>query len=85
MSDIIKSSFKISIKVITHAKKSEVISDDIDLFGTRILKVKINQPPEDGKANKVLIEVLAIYFQVRKSAVKIIAGQKSTHKIVEIF
>jgi uncharacterized protein (TIGR00251 family) len=75
---------KISIKVITHAKKSEVVADDIDLFGARILRVKISQPPEDGKANKAMIELLAEYLQVKKNSLTIIAGEKSTHKIVEI-
>jgi uncharacterized protein (TIGR00251 family) len=75
---------KISIKVITHAKKSEVVADEIDLFGARILRVKISQPPEDGKANKALIELLAEYLQVKKNSITIIAGEKSTHKIVEI-
>ena len=75
---------KISIKVITHAKKNEVVSDDIDLLGFRILRVKINQPPEDGKANKALIELLANYFQIKKNSIIIIAGEKSTHKIIEI-
>jgi uncharacterized protein (TIGR00251 family) len=75
---------KISIKVITHAKKSEVVADEIDLFGARILRVKISQPPEDGKANKALIELLAEYLQVKKNSLTIIAGEKSTHKIVEI-
>ncbi len=75
---------KISIKVITHAKKSEVVADEIDLFGARILRVKISQPPEDGKANKALIELIAEYFQVKKNSLTIIAGEKSTHKIVEI-
>ena len=76
---------KISIKVITHAKKSEIITDEIDLFGARIIKVKINQPPEDGKANKALIELLAEYLKVKKTSLKIVAGEKSTHKIIEIF
>ena len=75
---------KISIKVVTHAKKSEVVADDIDLFGARILRVKISQPPEDGKANKALIELLAEYLQVKKNSLTIIAGEKSTHKIVEV-
>ena len=75
---------KISIKVITHAKKSEVVGDDIDLLGVRILRVKISQPPEDGKANKALIELLAEYFKIKKNSITIIAGEKSTHKIVEI-
>ena len=75
---------KISIKVITHAKKSEVVGDDIDLLGVRILRVKISQPPEDGKANKALIELIAEYLNVKKNAITIIAGEKSTHKIIEI-
>jgi uncharacterized protein (TIGR00251 family) len=75
---------KISIKVITHAKKSEVVGDDIDLLGVRILKIKISQPPEDGKANKALIELLAEYLKVKKNSLTIVAGEKSTHKIVEI-
>jgi len=75
---------KISIKVITHAKKSEVVADEIDLLGVRILKIKISQPPEDGKANKAMIELLAEYLQVKKNSLTIIAGEKSTHKIVEI-
>ncbi len=75
---------KISLKVITHAKKSEVVGDDIDLFGARILRVKISQPPEDGKANKALIELLADYLNVKKNSLTIIAGEKSTHKIVEV-
>lgn len=75
---------KISIKVITYAKKSEVVGDDIDLLGVRILRVKISQPPEDGKANKALIELLADYLKIKKNLITIIAGEKSTHKIVEI-
>ena len=75
---------KISIKVITHAKKSEVVGDDIDLLGARILRVKISQPPEDGKANKALIELLAEYFKIKKNSITIIAGEKLTHKIVRL-
>ena len=75
---------KISLKVITHAKKSEVVGDDVDLFGARILRVKISQPPEDGKANKALIELLAEYLSVKKNSITIIAGEKSTHKIIEV-
>jgi uncharacterized protein (TIGR00251 family) len=67
-----------------NAKKNEVVADEIDLFGERILRVRISQPPEDGKANKALIKLLAEYLQVKKNSLTIIAGEKSTHKIVEI-
>lgn len=75
---------KISVKVIPYAKQTEVVDDSVDLLGARILKVKVNQPPEDGKANKAVIEVLAEYFKIRKSAIFIIAGETSRNKIVEI-
>ncbi len=75
---------KISVKVIPNAKQNEVVDDAFDLLGARILKVKVNQPPEDGKANKAVVELLAEYFKVRKNAVSIIAGETSRNKIIEI-
>ncbi len=70
--------------MIPNAKQNEVVSDEVDLFGVRILKVKVSQPPEDGKANKAVIELLAEYFKVRKNAISIITGESSRNKIIEI-
>jgi uncharacterized protein (TIGR00251 family) len=75
---------KISIKVITNAKQNDVVQDFVDLAGVRMLKVRVNQPPEEGKANKAVIELLAKHFKVKKNAVDIIAGETSRNKIVEI-
>lgn len=75
---------KISVKVIPNAKQNEVVDDAFDLLGARILKVKVNQPPEDGRANKAVIEILADYFKVKKSAIVIVTGETSRNKIIEI-
>lgn len=75
---------KISVKIIPNAKQNEIVDDAFDLLGTRILKVKVNQPPEDGRANKALIEILADYFKVKKSAIAIVIGETSRNKIIEI-
>ena len=75
---------KISVKVIPNAKQNEVVDDAFDLLGARILKVKVNQPPEDGRANKAVIEILADYFKVKKSAIIIVTGETSRNKIIEI-
>ncbi len=75
---------KISIKVIPNAKQNEIAEDGFDDAGARILKIRVNQPPEDGKANKAAIELLAKYLKVKKSAVSIISGETSRNKIVEI-
>jgi uncharacterized protein (TIGR00251 family) len=48
------------------------------------LKVKLTAPPEKGKANKELIEVLAAHYKIHKSKVKIVKGATSKDKVVEI-
>ena len=75
---------KISIKVVPNAKRNEISENGFDEAGARIIRVRVNQPPEDGKANKAAIELLAKYFKVKKSAVSIISGETSRNKIVEI-
>lgn len=67
-----------NIKVVPNAKKKEVIQ------AVDYLKIKVTAPPVEGKANKVLIDVLAEHFNVKKSAIKIIKGEKSRDKVVMI-
>ncbi len=69
---------KIKIKVIPNAKKAEVIQEK------NLLKVKVDAPAQKGKANKRLIEILAEHFNIPKSKIRIIKGQKSHEKIIEI-
>ncbi len=44
----------------------------------------VHAPPQQGKANKALIELLANYFSVPKTSVKIIRGQKGRRKLIEV-
>ncbi len=74
----------ISIKAIPNAKKVEIIDNGFDDLGRRNFKVKVNQPPEDGKANQAVIQMIAGYFKVKKKSVKIINGKLSGNKIIEI-
>jgi hypothetical protein len=48
------------------------------------LKVRLTAPPVDGRANEALIRLLAERLNVPKSAVRIVAGEKSRTKRVEI-
>lgn len=48
------------------------------------LKVHLTAPPEKGKANEQLIEVLSEHFSVKKSSVVLVSGAKSRKKFVEI-
>jgi len=46
--------------------------------------VRLNAPALDGRANKAAVEVLSAFFNVPRSSVHLISGEKSRHKIFEI-
>lgn len=48
------------------------------------LKVRVSTPPENGKANQNFKRLLAKYLDLPVKHVRIIKGQTSAHKIVEL-
>ena len=44
------------------------------------LKVAVTQPPEKGKANKAIVQVLADALGLRKSQIELLSGETSGHK-----
>jgi uncharacterized protein (TIGR00251 family) len=48
------------------------------------LKVRLHAPPGDGAANEELVKFLARSLGVARRAVRIVAGQTSRSKVVEI-
>ncbi len=69
----------IKVHVRTHAheeKIEEVGVDEYKLWTTAI--------PENGEANEAVIDMLADFFDTSPSKIRIISGNKSTHKLIEI-
>jgi len=48
------------------------------------IKVKLNSPPVDGKANTELIEILSKEYGISKKDVEIISGFNSKNKLVRL-
>ncbi len=71
------------MKIFVKAKPNAKI-EKIEKISETEFKIYICEPPEKGKANEAIIRVLAKYFKVAKTRVKIKAGQGSRNKIVEI-
>ena len=69
----------IRVKVFPGSKKEEVIEKSENSF-----EVKIREKPKRGEANKRLILVLASYFKVPKSKIRLIKGFRQRTKIFEI-
>lgn len=69
----------ISLKVTPRSSKSEVIKIDESNY-----RIKVKNPPVEGRANREVVEVLAEYFKVPKNQVQIIRGLTGTYKTVKI-
>ncbi|HEX7588112.1 MAG TPA: DUF167 domain-containing protein [Anaerolineae bacterium] len=72
-------SITVSIKVVPRASKNQIVGREGDA-----VKVRLNAPPVDGKANEALVKFLAASFGVRLRQVEIVAGATSRHKVVRI-
>ncbi len=68
----------INVRVIPNAKKNNVSEEE------GRLKVHVMAPAVGGKANRAVAKLLAEFFKVKKSDVRIIKGEKSREKVVEV-
>ena len=49
-----------------------------------LIEIGIMEKPVNGKANVAIIKQIAKHFGISKSCVRIVAGEKSKDKIVEV-
>lgn len=71
---------KQAVKVKPGSKKGSFIQTSL----TGELLVHVREPAVNGKANQAVIALLADYYEVPKSHVRITGGHTSRNKIVEI-
>ncbi len=70
---------KLKIKVIPKARKKMIKTGN-----DGVIRVYLNSPPADGKANKELIQYLSGELSIPKTSITIIRGASSRDKILEI-
>jgi uncharacterized protein len=69
----------IAVKVVPRAAKNEILG-----WLEGVLKIRIQAPPEDGRANRALEELLAEALGLKKNAVTVATGRSSARKRVEV-
>lgn len=69
---------RLDLKIAPNAKQERMVAEG----GGH--KVYLPGPAADGKANAYLMKFLAGHLKVRKSAVRLVRGEASRHKAVEI-
>lgn len=70
---------KISVKAKPGAKEEK-----IEAVGENSFEVSVKEPPIQGRANIAIGKVLANYFKVANSQVRLVSGFSSKQKIFEI-
>ena len=70
---------RFAVRVQPRASRTEVVG----VYGDA-LKIRLSAPPVDGAANTELVEFLSDIFAVGRRSIKILAGESSRSKIVEI-
>ena len=69
----------LKLRIVPNARRSEVVGAHGDA-----IKVKVQAPPVDGKANEALCEFLAEQLQIPARSIEIVGGEKSRDKVVAV-
>jgi uncharacterized protein len=67
------------VRVIPNAAKTEFSG-----YRDDELVLRLNAPAVEGKANKAAVNFVSRYFGVTRSAVVLLRGERSRHKIFQI-
>ena len=70
---------QIKLRVIPRARQNKI---DVDESGT--YRIHITAAPVEGAANAAVVRALAEYFDVPKSQIRIVRGETSRNKVVEL-
>jgi uncharacterized protein (TIGR00251 family) len=69
----------IRVKVLPRSSRFEIVGRENGVY-----RVKITDPPVEGKANKALVDFLAQELGIAKSHIEITAGKTSRMKRVRV-
>jgi uncharacterized protein len=70
---------RLTVKVTPNAGRNEITGCKEGVW-----QIKIGAPPDKGKANKELADYLAERLDIRKADIRVIIGQASRNKVIEI-
>lgn len=74
-----------TISVAVHPwSKRNLVKKEQDLFGQDIYHVYTSAKPIDGEANKAVIELMAEYLWIKKYQIRLVSGETSRMKKLEI-
>ena len=69
----------IKVRAKTYAKEEK-----IEVLGTDTLRISVKERPENGEANRRILELIRAYIGPKARAIRIENGAHSPHKLIRI-
>jgi len=64
--------------------KPRSVEEYVKKLGEDFYEVAVKEAPEKGKTNARIVELLSIYFGIKKDKIKLVAGETSKSKLFQI-
>ena len=72
------------LRLMPNGGRDAIDGIETDANGDAFLKARVSAVPEDGKANKALVALLAKRLKIAKSAISVVSGETARKKILRI-
>ena len=69
---------RLNVRVVPNAKKERLVKEE------GRVKIYLCAPAIEGKANRALVNFLSEHYNVPRSRVKVVKGEKARDKLIEI-
>ncbi len=69
----------IKIKVLADSKKEEILKEEGDCY-----LIKVREPAKNNLANKRVLDILSLHFNIARHKLKIVKGSRQPNKIIEV-
>lgn len=69
---------------ITVRVRPRAAKQSLEQIGERAYRISVKAPPQDGRANAEVIELLAKHLGVPRSCFKIVRGAKAQTKLIAV-
>jgi uncharacterized protein (TIGR00251 family) len=75
---------KLAVRLTPRAKADRLLGVAATAEGRRVVRASVTAPPEDGRANEALLQLLARVWRLSRRDLAIVAGATSRHKTVSV-
>jgi uncharacterized protein len=75
---------KLALRLTPRAKADRVLGVAATAERKRVVRASVTAPPEDGRANEALLQLLARVWQLSRRDLAIVAGTTSRYKIASV-